>query len=203
MDRRHASKLILTGSLAAPVVIRPSSLLANPLKDLNESARIAEAARPVIRVAANRVVLEWFIVRTLNGWSAMNLQREFRQHNEKRASLGGLLGGLQRMTVDQRLKTAQVFGTIYLLNNAIFLLPLASVNPRAFEANLKKMEFHLYHQYLSWDLEAAFKLTQLGNRSAESIRQEAKEVGAAYLATAISIMLMINPVGRKNYRAGS
>ncbi len=170
------------------------------LQKLSEDARIAEAARPVIRIAAQRVVLEWFVVRTLGGWSAMNLQREFRQHNEKRASLGGLLGGLQRQTVEQRLKGAQAFGAIYLLNNAIFMLPLSTINPKAFEANLKKMEFDLYHQYLSWDLEAAFRVAQLGNRSAESIRKEAREVGVAYLVSALSIMLLINPIARKTYK---
>ena len=202
MDRRNASKLILTGSLAAPTLIRPSSLLANPLERLDEDARIAEAARPVIRVAARRVVLEWFAVRTLRGWSAMNLQREFRQHNERRASLGGILGGLQRQTVDQRLKTAQIVGSLYLLNNALFMLPLASFNVKAFEANLRKMEFDLYHEYLSWDLEAAFRVAQLGNRTPESIRRQATLVGVVFLATTFSMMLMVNPVLGKNYRIG-
>ncbi len=202
MNRRNASKLILTGSLATPALIRPSALAANPKED-DENARIAEAARPVIRVAAQRVVLEWFVIRTLNGWTAMNLQREFRQHNERRGSLGGVLGRFQRQTVDQRLKTAQAVGNVYLASQIIFLLPLASINRKAFDAQITKMEVDLYHEYLSWDLEAAFRVAALGNRSAESIRAEARQVGVAFLTGTLQLMLMVNPVINRKFTLGS
>ncbi len=196
MDRRYASKLILTGSFAAPALIHPKTTWSNPLDEKEEEARLAETARPVIRHAARNVVLKWFLINTGSDWIGMNLARDFRQYNEKRSSLGGLLRGYQRPTVSQRMKLAELVGTIYLVNSSLVMLPDTQLN-------FKQMEYNLYHQYLSWDLEAALKIVQLGDRTPEDIRKEAKQIGAAYALAGTLIMLMINPVTGRMFNAGS
>ena len=204
MDRRNASKLILTGSLAAPALIQPTPLLANPLKENERDARIAEFARPTIRFAAQSVVLKWFLLPIGGQWLAMNLQREFRQYNENRASLGGLLGQRQRPTVDQRIAAASTIGALYLISSSMVFLPSNRLSMQQFEANLRQMEFVLFHRYFSMDLEAAFRVASLGNRTPESIRAEGRAIGLAFAtSTLLSVMLAVNPVAGKTYRLGS
>ena len=196
MDRRYASKLILSGSLAAPALIHPKQAFSNPLEDKEEQARLAEAARPIIRHAARNVVLKWFLIHSGTSWIGLNLARDFRQYDEKRSSLGGLLGGFQRPTVRQRLKGAEFLGTVFLLNSSLVMLPNTRIDFRQFE-------YSLYHQYLSWDLDAAFEIVNLGSRTPEDIRKEAQQIGEAYAAVGTLIMLMINPVTGRIFNSGS
>ncbi len=189
MDRRRFTKGGLLTALAAPPILGPTSALGSNLDE--SDARIAEFAPITLRLAARAVVLQWFVIGLGNSFVAMNVAGEQRQHNERRSRLGGLLGGLARASVEDRLKGATVLGGLYLFQNSLILLPDSKINHT-------KLEYTLYHRYFSYDLDAAFRVAKLGNMSADQIRQQSTSVGAAMIVGAL-VSLLISPVQNKRY----
>ena len=123
----------------------------------------------------------------------MNIAGDHRRHNERRVNLGGLLGGLTRPTIKARLADATLLGSLYLLQNSLILLPNRQINAARFE-------YTLLNRFFSWDLNAAIRVANLGNLSADQIRQQSDSVGDALFASAL-IYLFIWPVNnRKTFR---
>ena len=191
MDRRHFTNGLLTTALAAPPILGPTSALGNPLREEEENARIAEWAPVTVRVAAQHVIVKWIVLYSSLCWFGMNIAKHQRQFNERRASIGGMFGRFTRPTVSQRLKAAHFVGQLFFLQNSLILLPNRKIDYR-------RLEYTLFHEYLSWDLEAAIRIVNLGNRTPEQIRAKARLMGVAYLSGAL-MMLMVNPVLRRNY----
>ena len=125
------------------------------------------------------------------------LNRSFRQFDENRVRVGGLLGGILRPTIAKRLETATLIGAIHLYGSVLFALPNAQ-----YQSNLARLELMLAHEAISWEL--ALRLGELniaGVPSLTTIRQ-ARVVGQLFLVSQTLLLAMIYPVlGRSNWRA--
>ena len=196
MDRRHASKLVLSAGLAAPALIRPHHAVANPLERNAERARILELAPVEVQAAARRVVLEWIVMQTATGWLGMNITQPQRRYEENRVTFDGMLGELTRPTVRQRLENARMAGTLYIISNLLFVLPNRALDPR-------QLQYTLYHKYFSWDVEAALRVVDVGMQDPDEVRARGRAaVGVVYLMNPL-LMLMVNPVQGRTYTTGS
>ncbi|MEM9435005.1 MAG: hypothetical protein AAGA12_13865 [Pseudomonadota bacterium] len=189
MDRRLFTQGAVLSGLAAPAIVGPSSVWSKQLSE--DDAKIAEFAPITLRLAAQVVVLQWLIVNVGNSFVAMKIAGDQRQYSERRSRLGGLLGGLARPTVEDRLKNATLLGGLFLVRNSLVLLPNSAID-------YQKLEFIIYHRYLSWDVDAAFRVANLGNLNADQIRAQSDPIGAAMLTSAV-VALLISPVLGKVY----
>lgn len=192
MGRRQASKLILTGSLAAPALIRPGAALASNRDEENEG--LATSGQILLRLAAGVVLLHSFYLLSATQWWGINLQGDHRQFNEKRTRLGGFLGRLTRPTMATRLQDAVILGQLFMLGNSLFFF---TENPRMNWAQ----KLLIAHRFISWEPRRRLQRVSGSNLSSTRIRQQAVQVG--FLAfTSLFLMLLINPILNRNLRFG-
>ncbi len=192
MDRRQASKLLLSGALAAPALIRPGAALASNRDEENEG--LAASGQILLRLTAGIILLHSFYLLSATQWWGINLQGDHRQFNEKRNRLGGFLGRLARPTMATRLQDAVILGQLFMLGNSLFFF---TDNPRL---NLAQ-KLLIAHRFISWEPRRRLQQISGQNLSPTRIRQQAVQVGVLAL-TSLFLMLLINPIVNRNVRIG-
>ncbi len=185
MKRRTFTKGLATG-LAAPLiaapVLGPTSALA--WKDNDREDMFPARARIALSVLAVTTVLTWILMPGSGGWWGWDGCQDQRHFNERRADLGGILGGLTRPTVQRRLRGADAVGPLLLLNRFLILAPLIEV--AAFSLPL-----FLAHGGTSWDMKKARAVAPRGMPGLAEI-QRLQVIGRLYLAAGL-LMALIPP----------
>ncbi|NNK77095.1 MAG: hypothetical protein HKP40_00140 [Litoreibacter sp.] len=194
MHRRQVTTGLLASGLAAPPIVGPTSALASQEQDNKDNdPRFAQFAPIKLRVATGLVLVSWFLIFASGNWWGIKLSGEHPQFNENRVGLGGLLGGLTRPTIDERLKNAQLMGALFLMGNSLLMFPTT----RRARWN---MEIILAHRALSWDPKLAASLVSLGTLTPQAARARSTQIGLVYLVAATTLLLLANPVLNKIYR---
>lgn len=133
LDRRHATKLILTGSLAAPALLRPTGALANIYEDREHSglgSAIEWALLTLILTSGQRPVLRNLVLLTAVGAVfGYRLDREVRRRAAVRANARGMpfFGKLLDEPVADRVAKAELAGNFYILGPLLVLVMVAAV----------------------------------------------------------------------------
>lgn len=192
MTRRHASKLVLTGSLAAPALIRPGTSLASNRDEEHEG--LARFGRISLRLTTSIILLHTVFLLSGTQWWGINLQGDHRQFNEKRTRIGGAFGRLTRPTVATRLEDAVILGQLFTLSNSLFFF---ADDPRTNWA----MKLLIAHRFISWEPRKKLQRVSGSNLSENRIRQRAVNVGVVALV-GVFLMLLVNPVLNRNIRVG-
>lgn len=192
LDRRQASKLILTGSLAAPALIRPGMAMASNQDEDNEG--LSDFGQISLRLTAGIILLHSFYLLASTQWWGIDLRGDHRQFNEKRTRVGGFLGRLTRPTMVTRLQDAVILGQLFMLSNSLFFF---TDNPRL---NLTQ-KMLIAHRFVSWEPRARMRKVSGSTLSPNRIRQQAVNVGVLAIISTF-IMLLINPVTNRNIRVG-
>ena len=190
MDRRHASKLILTGALAAPALIRPGTGLASNEDEENE--RLARVGQMRFRLATGIVLLHHILVLSGAQWWGLNVQGDHRQFNEKRARIGGVFGRLTRQTMESRLRDAVILGQLFMLSNSLYFFP---DDPRS-RWNQKLL---IAHRFISWEPREKLRKVSVANISPTQVRQRGLPVGVV-AAVGVLLMILVNPILTRNVR---
>ncbi|MFY0691993.1 MAG: hypothetical protein JXR14_08765 [Paracoccaceae bacterium] len=194
MHRRQFTTGLIASGLAAPPIVGPTSSLASQEQDYKDNdPRLAQFGPIKLRVATGLITLSWFLIFASGNWWGIKLSGEHPQFNENRVGLGGLLGGLTRPTIDERIKTAQVMGALFLMGNSLLMFPTT----RRARWN---MEIILAHRALSWDPKLAASIVSLGTLTPQAARAKASQVGVVYLIAATTLLLLVNPVLNRVYR---
>ncbi|MGI9390774.1 MAG: hypothetical protein ACR2O1_12010 [Boseongicola sp.] len=193
MNRRQASRLILTGSLAGPALIRPDASWASN-RDEEENEGLSDFGQISLRLTAGIILLHSFYLLTATQWWGIDLRGDHRQFNENRASVGGFFGRLTRPTIATRLQDAVILGQLFMLSNSLFFF---TDNPRL---NLTQ-KMLIAHRFVSWEPRARLRKVSGSNLSPNRIRQQAVNVGVVALISAF-LVLLVNPVINRNIRVG-
>ncbi len=117
-----------------------------------------------------------------------------RESEENCARVGGLLGAVTGPTIEARLETAALLGTISFYQNMLVVLPNEFY--RAWRFNLM-----IAHATLSWDI--ARKIGRMNVSGLPSLAQlrQARQIGELFLVAETLALAMIYPVfGRDNWR---
>jgi len=192
MNRRNASKLILSGTLAAPALIRPGTVLASNRDDEHEG--LARFGLISLRQTTSIILLHTVFLLSGTQWWGINLQGDHRQFNEKRTRIGGAFGRLTRPTVATRLEDAVILGQLFMLSNSLFFF---ADDPRTNWA----MKLLIAHRFISWEPRKKLQRVSGSNLSENRIRQRAVNVGIVALV-GVFLMLLVNPVLNRNIRVG-
>lgn len=190
MDRRDFSKLAGSGILAAPMLIRAGPVSANPIQNNEEGdgSRLEPFGRLFYRGQGARVLLTGLILLSVSGLWFANVQQGAPQFNENRIATSGLLGGLTRPTIDERIARAQLIGTVVLFQtNLVGLL-----NP---ELALAQARFSalVVHRQISWEVSRMARANALSGLPALNDLRLLTIIGTLYLLGQTIMMILPPP----------
>jgi hypothetical protein len=173
----------VTFGLAALGAGMPVPAFAN--KDDDGPALLNPYGRISLRIATRQVLLSALIIATSTQALGFDLRREFPQFSENRSDLGGLLGGLTRPLLSERLARAALIGRLVLLRSTLFVLP-------GEEDFVLPALITLANRDLSWDVKRKAKAVSLSSIPGAAELMGMTSVGNAY-ANRKELILMVRP----------
>ena len=124
MDRRRATSLILSGSLAAPALVRPETAWAEITDDPASKAEAFQRVVLTLNPGLRTVVLSAILIQLANVVVYYNMQLQWQRFAASRADVSKipLLGGLARPTVEKRMAGMDPVGPVLLAGTVLIIL---------------------------------------------------------------------------------